>query len=57
MNSLPSFLLPAVLGLVAGVSHGVFSHQANLPVSLGEQLLSAVSPVLQTESDYGWDEQ
>lgn len=40
MNSLKSLILPAFVGLVAGVAHGVISHQAGLPVSLTEQLIA-----------------
>ncbi|MEM8810685.1 MAG: hypothetical protein AAGF01_32140 [Cyanobacteria bacterium P01_G01_bin.38] len=39
MNNLVSLLLPAVLGLVAGMGHGVVSHYAGLPMSLTDQLL------------------
>ncbi len=39
MISLNSLLLPALFGLVAGVSHGILTHQAGLPYSLSEQLL------------------
>ena len=31
-------VLPAVFGLIAGVSHGFVSHYSDLPVSLGEQI-------------------
>ena len=40
MDNLKSLILPAFLGLVAGVAHGVISHQAKLPMSLTEQLIS-----------------
>ncbi|MEM9092108.1 MAG: hypothetical protein AAGC93_25655 [Cyanobacteria bacterium P01_F01_bin.53] len=39
MNYLSSLILPAALGLVAGMGHGVVSHYAELPVSLGEQIV------------------
>ena len=39
MNSLKSLILPAFLGLAAGVAHGIVSHQAGLPMSLTEQLV------------------
>ena len=55
MTPLPSFVLPAILGLVAGIGHGVVSHQADLPFSLSEQLLSVVNPALQAEAESGWD--
>ncbi|MEO0408096.1 MAG: hypothetical protein AAF289_12170 [Cyanobacteria bacterium P01_A01_bin.135] len=32
-------LLSAILGLVAGLGHGVVSHYADLPVSLVEQVV------------------
>lgn len=38
-------LLSAILGLVAGVGHGVVSHYADLPISLVEQAV----PVLQED--------
>lgn len=54
MNGLSSFFLPAVLGLMAGIGHGVFSHNADLPVSLSEQLLSFASASVQSDSiDWG----
>ena len=37
MNNLASFLLPAFLGLFAGVGHGIISHYAGLPISLTDQ--------------------
>ncbi|MGC1310384.1 MAG: hypothetical protein WA885_24405 [Phormidesmis sp.] len=43
MNQLASLILPAVLGLVAGVSHGLVSHYADLPMSLSEQMTSPLS--------------
>ena len=39
MNSLTSLVFPAVLGLIAGVGHGIISHQAGFPLSLTEQFL------------------
>ena len=43
MNYLASIALPAVLGLIAGMSHGIVSLYADLPVSLGEQLVQPLS--------------
>ncbi|EDX84646.1 hypothetical protein S7335_2343 [Synechococcus sp. PCC 7335] len=49
MNYLASLILPATLGLVAGVAHGVVSHTMDLPMSLSDQILipleSAQSPL------------
>ena len=39
MNTLSSLVLPAIFGLLAGVSHGVISHYNNSPVSLSEQFI------------------
>ncbi len=41
-----SLFLPALVGLVAGMAHGVVSHRAELPVSLTEQLGQVVNPSL-----------
>ncbi|MEM6452376.1 MAG: hypothetical protein AAF703_18940 [Cyanobacteria bacterium P01_D01_bin.105] len=38
MNNFIPLILPAVFGLVAGVSHGFVSHYHELPMSLGEQI-------------------
>lgn len=38
MNNLASLALPAVLGLIAGIGHGIVSHNADLPFSLAEQI-------------------
>lgn len=39
MNSLTSLMFPAVLGLMAGVSHGIISHHAGFPLSLTDQFI------------------
>ena len=39
MNYLAFLILPATLGLVAGLAHGVVSHTMDLPIPLGEQML------------------
>ncbi|MEL6902803.1 MAG: hypothetical protein AAFP07_17835, partial [Cyanobacteria bacterium J06606_4] len=39
MEKLHSFLLPALLGLVAGFSHGLVTHYMELPNSLGDPLM------------------
>ena len=36
--NLASLILPAILGLMTGVGHGVLSHQEDLPISLTAQL-------------------
>ena len=42
MNNVASLILPAILGLLAGVGHGVTSHQQNLPFSLTEQVIQSM---------------
>jgi len=39
MNYLVSLLLPATLGLMAGMAHGVVSHAMDLPMGLEDQML------------------
>lgn len=39
MNYLASLFLPAALGLIAGLAHGVVAHTMDLPVPLSEQVL------------------
>ena len=43
MNNLSFFLGPALLGLVAGISHGIVSHYADLPLALTEQFVAPLS--------------
>ena len=43
MNNVASLILPAVIGLVTGIGHGVISEQLNLPFSLAEQILPSSS--------------
>ena len=43
MNKLSSLVLPAIFGLLAGVTHGVISHHNNFPVSLNEQFIAPLS--------------
>ncbi len=43
MNNLASYLLPAILGLVAGIGHGITSHDQNLPFSLVDQVIESVT--------------
>lgn len=42
MKSFDFLIMPALLGLVAGVAHGVIAHQAELPLGLMEQLHQVV---------------
>ena len=41
-NQIAALVLPAILGLVAGVGYGVLSHNAGFPVSLSEQFLPSM---------------
>ena len=43
MNSFASLLMPSLIGLFAGITHGLVSHELNLPVSLPEQVAQAFS--------------
>ena len=43
MKDLASLLIPSILGLVAGVGHGVVSHYQDLPFSLSEQVIESIS--------------
>lgn len=43
MNNLTSLVLPAVLGLIAGIGHGMNSHYQELPFSLTEQIVQSVA--------------
>lgn len=38
MKNFASLALPAILGLITGVGHGIISHNADLPVSLTKQV-------------------
>lgn len=42
MNQFTPLFLPAVLGLLAGVTHGLTSHYQDLPFSLIEQVVQSV---------------
>lgn len=42
MNNWTYFIFPALLGLIAGVGHGVICHNQELPLSLTEQFLQSV---------------
>lgn len=39
MNNLSSLFLPAIVGLLTGIGHGIVSDHLELPVSLAEQIL------------------
>ena len=43
MNNFSSLILPAVLGLVAGIGHGISSHYQGLPFSLAEQIIQPLA--------------
>ena len=43
MNNWASLLLSAILGLTAGIGHGITSHYQDLPVSLAEQVVESVT--------------
>ncbi|MGB3786879.1 MAG: hypothetical protein WA949_02640 [Phormidesmis sp.] len=45
MNYLASLVVPAALGLIAGLAHGVVSHTMDLPVPLSEQILMPLESV------------
>ncbi|MGF1536412.1 MAG: hypothetical protein ACFB4J_08020 [Elainellaceae cyanobacterium] len=38
-----SIVLSAILGLIAGMGHGIVSHHADLPLSLVEQALPSLN--------------
>ncbi len=42
MKNWASFILPSILGLVAGIGHGIASHHQELPFSLAEQVVESV---------------
>lgn len=43
MNHLHSLVVSTVLGLLTGIGHGIYAHQQNLPLSLGEQVVQAIA--------------
>ncbi|MDJ0571875.1 MAG: hypothetical protein QNJ53_22910 [Pleurocapsa sp. MO_192.B19] len=42
MNNWASLLIPAILGLTAGIGHGITAHHQDLPFSLAEQVIESV---------------
>ena len=42
MKNLASFILPSILGLIAGIGHGITSHHQELPFSLADQVIESV---------------
>ncbi len=43
MNNHASLVIASILGLVAGMSHGMVSHYQNLPFSLSEQVFESIN--------------
>lgn len=43
MKNLTSLVLPAVIGLITGIGHGITSHHLDLPFSLTEQINPSTS--------------
>lgn len=43
MNNIASLVLPSVLGLIAGIGHGITSHYQQLPFSLTDQVLQSIT--------------
>ncbi len=43
MKSWSSLIIPSILGLVAGIGHGVVSHHQELPFSLADQVIESIS--------------
>ena len=43
MKDWASLIIPSILGLVAGIGHGVVSHYQDLPFSLSEQVIESIS--------------
>lgn len=44
MKNLAPYIIPSILGLVAGIGHGIASHHQDLPFSLAEQVIESVQP-------------
>jgi hypothetical protein len=43
MNHGASLVLSTAFGLLTGIGHGLYAHQHNLPLSLSEQVVQAIS--------------
>jgi len=43
MNHGASLVLSTAFGLLTGIGHGFYAHQHNLPLSLSEQVVQAIS--------------
>ncbi len=43
MKSLSFLIMPAFVGLLAGVAHGIITHRAGLPLDLTEQVHQVVA--------------
>lgn len=42
MKNLAPYTVPLVLGLIAGIGHGIASHFQELPFSLADQVIESV---------------
>ena len=43
MNDRTSLIIASILGLVAGMGHGVVSHMQELPFSLSQQVVESLT--------------
>lgn len=43
MKSFSFLMMPAFVGLLAGIAHGIITHRAGLPLDLTEQVHQAVA--------------
>ena len=48
MDNRSSLVLSALLGLIAGIGHGISSHYQELPFSLAEQFLQSSAAIEQS---------
>lgn len=42
MKAFDFLILPSLIGLIAGIAHGVVTHEAGLPLGLVEQMQQAI---------------